>query len=192
MRVWSIGTSNNDWETFEGLLAAPQIEVLIDVRSHPVSRLPHFSRSALRSRLTAHGISYIFMGLELGGRPVGGVQADYETMAATQMFVAGIERVVEIAARARPVLCCTEYEPLQCHRCLLVGRRLVERGVEVEHILRDGTIEPHTATEGRLLKLTRQTEADLFGTRQERLERAYRAQNHRLWRTATPKPGRPP
>ena len=192
MMVLTVGTSNHAWADFKRLLVNAGVEVLLDVRSQPSSRFPHFSRPALRTALNAIGISYVYLGAELGGRPASSIQADYETMAASQMFVAGIDRVIEIAARARPVLCCSEHEPLQCHRCLLVGRRLVERGVEVEHMLRDGVIEPHAATENRLLKLTKQTEADLFGTRQERLERAYRAQNHRLWRTATPKSGRPP
>ena len=191
-KVLTVGTSNHAWADFQRLLVNAGVEVLIDVRSQPSSRFPHFSRPALRTALNAIGISYVYLGAELGGRPSGGVQADYETMPTTPLFLDGLQNVMEVAARARSVLCCSEHEPLQCHRCLLVGRRLLERGVEVEHILRDGVIEPHAVTEDRLLKITRQTEADLFGTRQERLERAYRAQNHRLWRTATPKSGRPP
>jgi uncharacterized protein (DUF488 family) len=77
---------------------------------------------------------------------------------------------------------CSEHEPLTCHRCLLVGRRLVERCVDVAHILRNGRIEPHAETEDRLLKLTRQTESDLFASRADRLARAYRNQNLKLWR----------
>ena len=75
---------------------------------------------------------------------------------------------------------CSEHEPLNCHRCLLVGRRLVERGNDLAHILRDGTIEPNTATEERLLARTRQTDADLFAPRAERLARAYCNQSLRI------------
>ena len=46
---------------------------------------------------------------------------------------------------------CAEREPLDCHRCLLVGRALARRGCTVGHILGDGAIEPHSATEERLL-----------------------------------------
>ena len=48
---------------------------------------------------------------------------------------------------------CAEREPLDCHRCLLVARELAARGVAIGHILHDGAIEPHAATEARLLAL---------------------------------------
>jgi uncharacterized protein (DUF488 family) len=68
---------------------------------------------------------------------------------------------------------CSEREPLECHRCLLVTRALAARGLNVGHILHDGTIEPHAATEQRLLALERADE-DLFVTGQnERLAAAY-------------------
>ena len=61
-------------------------------------------------------------------------------------------------------------------------RRLAERGNDLAHILRDGTIEPNAATEERLLALTRQTDADLFAPRAERLARAYRNQGLKITR----------
>jgi uncharacterized protein (DUF488 family) len=75
-------------------------------------------------------------------------------------------------ARHRVCLLCAEREPLDCHRCLLVGRALAERGLALGHIRADGTIEPHAATEQRLLALA--GEADLFRDPAERLARAYR------------------
>ncbi len=93
-------------------------------------------------------------------------------MATNPLFAEGLSKVEELAARIRPALMCSEHEPLNCHRCLLVGRRLAERGNDLAHILRDGTIEPNTATEERLLARTRQTDADLFAPRAERLARA--------------------
>jgi uncharacterized protein (DUF488 family) len=86
--------------------------------------------------------------------------------------------VAELIADAHqnPHLClmCAEREPLDCHRCLLIARALAERGLGVGHILADGTIEPHAATEDRLLALTR-TNADLFQSdRAARLAEAYR------------------
>ena len=69
---------------------------------------------------------------------------------------------------------CAEREPLDCHRCLLVARALAERGLTIGHILHDGTVEPHAATEQRLLALTGASD-DLFVTGQdERLAAAYR------------------
>ena len=105
-------------------------------------------------------------------------------MAASPLFAEGIARVEGLAARTRPALMCSEHEPLTCHRCLLVSRRLVERGAELAHILRDGVIEPNEATEDRLLALTRQIDADLFAPRTERLASAYRNQALRITKAA--------
>jgi len=181
-KVYSVGHSNFDWSQFIALLRAAAITTLVDVRSSPSSRYPHFSRAALKAGLNAVGIKYQFAGVELGGRPRSVGPADYEQMAPNPLFIAGLDRIEKLATRSRLVMMCSEHEPLTCHRCLLVGRRLVELGVDVAHILRDGTIEPHAATEDRLLKLTRQTENDLFASRADRLARAYRDQNLRLWR----------
>jgi uncharacterized protein (DUF488 family) len=125
------------------------------------------------------------MGDTLGGRPrdetlySDGV-ADYEAMAMQGVFRAGLDRLQEIAARSRVCLLCAEREPLDCHRCLLVGRRLAERGLRIGHILYDGTIEAHAATEQRLLSVTKPSSrdvdsCDLFAPGQdERLAAAYR------------------
>ena len=158
--VSTIGHSTHDWPKFETLLAAADIGAVADVRSFPSSRLPHFGRATLTGRLNALGIADVYLGLELGGRRRNGSAADYETMAKRPLFLEGLSKIEAIASHARPALMCSEHEPLACHRCLLVGRRLVERGAEVAHILRDGRIEPNAATEERLLKLTRQTEQD--------------------------------
>jgi uncharacterized protein (DUF488 family) len=93
-------------------------------------------------------------------------------MAARAEFAAGLERVVDEMARHRVCLLCAEREPLDCHRCLLVGRVLAARGLALGHIRPDGTIEPHAATEQRLLALA--GEADLFRDGAERLAHAYR------------------
>jgi uncharacterized protein (DUF488 family) len=178
--ICTIGHSSHNWPTFQRLLDQAAVGVVVDVRSNPASRLQHFSRTTLKERLNTAGIGYIFAGLELGGRPRGSGIADYEQIAASPLFAEGIARVQEIATRTRPALMCSEHEPLTCHRCLLVGRRLAERSNTVAHILRDGTIEPNEVTEDRLLALTRKTDADLFAPRSERLARAYRNQAMRI------------
>jgi hypothetical protein len=56
----------------------------------------------------------------------------------------------------------------------LLARALAERGLVIGHILHDGTIEPHVATEERLLADSG-GECDLFVAGQkERLAAAYR------------------
>lgn len=78
------------------------------------------------------------------------------------------------ARKQRQCLMCSEREPLDCHRCLLVARALAARGVTMGHILHGGGIESHAATERRLLDLAGE-DSDLFATGQnERLAAAYR------------------
>ncbi len=124
-------------------------------------------------------MTYCGFGDALGGRPrdaalyCDGI-ADYEAMAKQPEFQAGLDRLLAFAKRQCVGVMCAEREPLDCHRCLLVARALAERGLAVGHILRDGAVEPHAATERRLLALSG-TQADLSATgQQERLAAAYR------------------
>jgi uncharacterized protein (DUF488 family) len=178
--LFSIGHSNIAAERFVAILQAAQVNAIADVRSIPNSRrFPWFSKNNLAARLAASGIGYTVMGDTLGGRPHDpslyrdGI-ADYEAMAMKPEFQLGLERLIEAAAHARICLMCAEREPLECHRCLLVARRIAERGIAVGHILHDGAIEPHVATERRMLEVDGE-ECDLFATGQrDKLAAAYR------------------
>jgi uncharacterized protein (DUF488 family) len=105
----------------------------------------------------------------------GGV-ADYEKMAAAPEFRLGLARLSEAAAERTLAMMCSEADPLECHRCLLVARALAEEGADVRHILASGAIMTHAEAEDRLLALENLIEADLLATsREERLARAYRS-----------------
>jgi uncharacterized protein (DUF488 family) len=184
--ILTIGHSTHTWDRFATLLRDAGVTALADVRSAPYSRYaPQFSRDSLAANLREAGITYVFLGKELGGRPAAktllchGV-ADYERMAATAEFAAGLDRVIEGAGRYRIALMCAERDPLDCHRCLLIGRRLRERGVEVGHILADGAIQRHQTVEARLLSVTGLSDDDLFAPPTERLANAYRARARKV------------
>jgi uncharacterized protein (DUF488 family) len=155
--VFTIGHSNHPLATFIDLLRGARVTAVADVRSIPYSRRwPQFGRAALERSLGDAGIVYVFLGAELGGKRddpalLSEGRLDYDRVAATASFQAGLARVEEGAQRHRLALMCAEREPLDCHRFLLVARRLHERDVPVEHILADGTTERHDATERRLV-----------------------------------------
>jgi uncharacterized protein (DUF488 family) len=181
----TVGHSNLQAARFMDLLTSAGVTAVADVRSVPFSRwCPWFSGKALAERLAGERIAYLALGDALGGRPRhpalyrNGV-ADYEAMAARPEFAAGLARVLDASARQRVCFLCAEREPLDCHRCLLVGRALCERGMTLGHILPDGAIEPHSATEERLLALAG-AEVDLFRDRAERLAQAYRRRAQRV------------
>jgi uncharacterized protein (DUF488 family) len=178
--LFSIGHSNIAAERFLALLRDVGVDTIVDVRSSPFSRrFPWFSGKSLAATLTQHGVTYLAYGDTLGGRPRDAALyrdgvADYEAMARQPDFQIGLDRLLADAARSRVCLMCAEREPLDCHRCLLVARSLAGRGLTVGHILHDGTVEPHAATEQRLLALIGASD-DLFVTGQdERLAAAYR------------------
>jgi uncharacterized protein (DUF488 family) len=195
----TVGHSNQSADDFLAALKGAGVTLVADVRSVPFSRrFPWFSGRTLAERLQGRGIGYTALGEALGGHPLNpalhrdGI-ADYEAMAETAEFRAGLDRVADEARRHRVCLMCSEREPLDCHRCLLVGRALARRRLSVGHILRDGSIEPHPTTEDRLLALAGKPE-DLFQERSQRLADAYRrragAVAARL--TGRTRPGRAP
>jgi uncharacterized protein (DUF488 family) len=181
----TIGHSNLPSDQFLSMLKTHRVAAIVDVRSVPFSRrFPWFSSRTLSERLQSKGIAYQMMGDTLGGRPANPALycddvADYEAMAATADFHASIDRVIAEAARHRLCLMCSEREPLDCHRCLLVARALAQRGCNIGHVLGDGSIEPHSATEERLLAGLPPGD-DLFSDRQARLADAYRKRARRI------------
>ena len=156
--VFTIGHSNHSPETFLQLLTGHGVEEVVDVRSSPHSRYsPQYNYDVLTEILDQAGISYVFLGGELGGRPVDRSCYDaegrvlYDRLADTDFFNDGIGRLIREADERRMALMCTEHEPLACHRAVLIAKALVERGVAVNHILADGSLEKHAITMGRLL-----------------------------------------
>jgi uncharacterized protein (DUF488 family) len=179
--IYTIGHSNLDLGLFLDLLRGHRIEILLDVRSAPYSRrLPHFNREALQAMLQGEALRYVYLGNQLGGRPAdleihAGGRVQYDRVMRTAAFREGIARAIATAADGRVALMCAEKDPLHCHRMLLVGRALKERGVDVVHILGDGRLESMEQTEGRMFAAAGVSEDDLFETREERLARAYGA-----------------
>lgn len=178
--VFTVGHSNHPPDGFLGLLRAHGIEEVADVRSSPYSRYaPQFGRDALERALDNAGIEYVFLGGELGGRPADSScygedgRVLYDRVAESDPFDAGIRRVARAADERRVVLMCSEKEPLDCHRTLLVARALDARGVAVKHILADGGVESHSDVMDRLLdalKLPRN--GDMFRSRDDAIAEA--------------------
>lgn len=184
--VFTIGHSTHSFRTLVALLRRHGVTVLGDVRSTPYSRLnPQFNRETLKQQLLTHNIKYVFLGRELGARSDdrscyenGRVQ--YKRLAHTDLFCHGIERVIHGANEHHIALMCAEREPLACHRTLLVARALVERGLEVKHILADGRLEPHEATMERLLDLVGLPRQDLFRSKEELIAEALVRQEEQI------------
>ncbi|MBI5427045.1 MAG: DUF488 domain-containing protein [Nitrospinae bacterium] len=187
--VFTIGHSNHTLEKFVDLLKRHGITVLCDVRSAPYSRAnPQFNREPLKDFLRKSGITYIFLGAELGARSEDPSCYDqgkvrYDRLAETELFRQGINRVQEEVNRGKVALMCAEKEPLECHRAILVARRLEADGFAVQHILGDGRLESHSDALVRLvhqLKLQPPGQQDMFLSREDILMEAYGKQAERI------------
>lgn len=184
--VYTIGHSNHEITAFIELLCQHGITALGDVRSHPYSRwVSQYSRETLKSTLADSGIAYVFLGKELGARSdnpacyrQGKVQ--YDRLAQEPNFAGGIKRVMQGMGRYRIALMCAEKDPLDCHRALLVARKLFESGVPISHIHPDGSIESHQVMESRLLAQCKLPEGDMFRGREEFIAEAYAIQGARV------------
>jgi uncharacterized protein (DUF488 family) len=173
-RLYTIGHSSHAPERFVGLLAQHCIDVLVDTRSAPSSRYsPQFDRESLRGMVAAAGVKYLFLGDVLGGRPSNKSHYDrrgralYGRMGKGKEFLDGIARLERGAAEFRVALLCSEEDPAHCHRRLLIGRVLVERGAELLHIRGDGRIEDDQAVAAESGKPLTQPQPALFSDMDE-------------------------
>lgn len=157
--IYSIGHSNQSIDEFVDLLAGHRIEALVDVRRYPTSRrLPHFGRQALAAAVKQRGVAYHWLE-GLGGHREEGLEQDspnhglrnasfrnYADYMLTEPFGKAIEQLFEISQQRRAAVMCAEASYRHCHRRLLCDY-LVVAGVEVLHILSDGSLAPHELTD---------------------------------------------
>jgi uncharacterized protein (DUF488 family) len=194
--LFSVGHSNHDLARFLALLRGAGITAIADVRSSPSSRrLLHFNRGELEPALREQGIAYVFLGDLLGGRPPaeelydeedGQFIVNYERVRATPAFRRGLERLLRGQERYTLAMMCSEADPLDCHRGLMIAPALKELGVLPLHLRKDGTAESTAEFEERLLRETK-IGAGLLGglfppseeEYREMLVEAYRAMNRR-------------
>ena len=184
--VFTIGHSTHTLESFIALLKLHDITALADVRSKPYSRTnPQFDREYLKKQLHGVGITYVFLGKELGARSAdptcyehGRVQ--YDRLALTELVRQGLDRVKEGMKEYRLALMCAEKEPLECHRTVLVARHLTALGISVQHILADGRLENQADILDRLMRQLGLPESDMFRSHEDVLSDAYTIQERRI------------
>ncbi|MEW6163337.1 MAG: DUF488 family protein [Nitrospirota bacterium] len=134
-KIYTLGTDRRSEEDFIEILHAYNIQVLIDVRRFPKSKIPIFIRESLEPLLSREGLGYHFLGAELGGFRKGG----YITYTLTDDFSRGIALLESLAFNKTAVIICAERFPWKCHR-KWIARELHKRGWEVEHIIDKGKV----------------------------------------------------
>ena len=185
-QIFSIGHSNHSIDKFLSLLENSEINMVVDVRSAPFSRMfPQFNQETLKNALSDASIGYLFLGDQIGGRSndpddyLDG-QVLYKALANKEAFKTGIERLKEGSAKYRIALMCSEKEPLECHRTWLVSQALASNEIVVGHIHADGTVEVHADALVRLLSLHNLSSPDLFSDDTGRVQEALTLQEKKI------------
>ena len=152
--ILTVGHSNYSQDQLLTLLKEKNITRVVDIRSTPFSKFAsHFNKPTLQARLQRENIAYQH-DPRLGGRPSkdelydkDNHRARYDLMAQEPSFAQGMAHLTHTASAAGlTVLLCTEKDPLQCHRTLLVAHHLTLQGVNVDHVLSsNGALISHEA-----------------------------------------------
>ena len=154
--IYTIGHSTHTTEEFLALLHAHAIQLLVDVRTIPRSRIhPQFGIDLLPGELQAAGIDYCHL-KALGGlrhaakdSPNSGWQnasfRGYADYMATSAFHAGLAELEGLARRQKTAIMCAEALPWRCHRSLIADA-LTVTGWHVYHIMSKKTAREHALT----------------------------------------------
>jgi len=173
MKSYTIGHSNLSTEELIRRLRGCNIAVVVDIRSKPFSRHnPQYNRYVIAEDLRRAGVPYVWMGHSLGGLPddpnlftMGA--PDYDKIRASQKYQDGLQELLrgfEMNKELGEVtLMCSEADPSGCHRRRLVGADLVEQGIELLHILKDGELATEHEIRERLGE-NQPSALDLFST----------------------------
>lgn len=172
-KIYTIGYSGHNMESFISLLMHNRIDVVCDVRSTPYSTYkPDFSRGSFRKHLNLANIKYSFFGDQLGARPkdrscyVDG-QATYQKISNSDFFREGLERIRKGSGMLNLALVCSEKDPIECHRAVLVCRNLDEVRSRIAHIHTSGNIESQDDFDARLVELHGLTPPPLLSTKND-------------------------
>ena len=189
-KLFTIGHSTHTAPDFINLLRLNGCQTVCDVRSLPYSRYSgQFDREKIAAVLSSEGLKYLFLGKELGGRSAdlshynkeGKLQ--YSLLSESAVFQKGLEMIIKEASAQNTALMCSEKDPLQCHRMILICRALCKKRAFPEdytyHILSDGSIKTNKEMEQILLRISGLT-PDLFRTEEDCIKEAYLRQAEKI------------
>lgn len=189
--VLSIGHSQHKPEYFIKMLKHHNVNYVLDVRSVPYSQFASdYNRENIKELLSKYNINYSYMGDFFGARPTDRSlyskdgYLDFKKVRHSVPFIKGYNNVLKgIKQGNRIAFMCTEKDPIDCHRAIMVTKAFSDSGVRVEHILPDNSIQTQKDLDLRLLNkyYPERWQLSLFSpeaqTEEEYLELAYQRRN---------------
>lgn len=140
--IYTIGYTAYPIRDFLSVLKNNRINCLIDVRSVPKSSYyVDYDSDNLKRVLKGANILYRNYKDEFGARqedksyyPNG--YLDFGIFTNSQKFLSGVDKIDKAISMGYTVcLMCAEKDPINCHRAIMISRKLDELGFEVTHLL---------------------------------------------------------
>lgn len=196
MEIFAIGHSNYPYDKLIEMIKKYGINCVVDIRETPYSKYnTQYNRESLRENLKSSGFTYVYMGHEFGAKRQTKESynddgyADFEKVIKEELFLKGIERITKgLQMGYKIVLLGAMQEPIRCHRSIMLGKYLNEKGFDVKYIMHEGNIVNQDYIEEDLLNKyfsdRNQLSIDsLLGTdksREEMIEEGYKLANKEI------------
>lgn len=196
MEIFAIGHSNYPYDKLIEMIKKYGINCVVDIRETPYSKYnTQYNRESLRENLKSSGFTYVYMGHEFGAKRQTKESynddgyADFEKVIKEELFLKGIERITKgLQMGYKIVLLGAMQEPIRCHRSIMLGKYLSEKGFDVKYIMHEGYIVNQDYIEEDLLNKyfsdRNQLSIDsLLGTdksREEMIEEGYKLANKEI------------
>lgn len=192
-KIYTIGYASKSLDDLIELIQVKGIATVVDVRSVPYSkRYSEFNKESLGNKCAKRNVRYIYLGHLLGARqtdqnllfPDGKV--DFNLLAKSENYSQGIDQIIHLNETVAPIcLLCAEKDPYKCHRSILLGRVLANKGYKLEHYVSDNVSFSQNDIEDRLLKeyAPDYMQSTLFApsiSREEALEKVYKIRNKEI------------
>lgn len=198
MKIYTIGHSNYSVERLVDMLRRYNIDCIVDIRGIAYSQYNvQYNKDIMKSTLSGTGISYIYMGNIFGVNRETAESyneegyAEFDRIVKEDSFKKGIERLKDGCRKGYNIaLLGAMQEPIRCHRSILVGRELIKKGFDVNHIMHDYSIAKEEDIEKMLLNKyfpnrNQITLDQLMGkgfNEREMIDRAYEIANREIGR----------
>lgn len=158
--LFTIGHSQHSIKYFISLLNKYGIDYLLDVRSTPYSKYAEqYNRENIDKSLNSVNVKYVFMGKYFGARSQN-VELyndkgylDFEKVRKSKDFNEGIENVILGLEQGHTIaLMCTEKQPIDCHRAIMISRAFEMQKIYAKHIMPNGKILTQQQLDEQLLR----------------------------------------
>ncbi len=147
--LYTAGYGNRGFDGFVALMTQFGVTHVVDVRAVPKSSYwEDFRRENLMDLLPARGFKYVYMGDTLGGVRDSAVlckdpdSVDLQPLFADPELAKGFEALLKAMNVPSRTVClmCGCMRPHGCHRSRLLGRALLDRGIDLHHIDADNVV----------------------------------------------------